>query len=261
MPLPLTIRPEFEYPLSTIRQRNYGRGHRYIVEGISGTMPSVTTELGAIIAKPYLAPWARKDERTKVRDVVEDMIKQSGLSLTLSSIDNFDIEGMMAAKKGTDEEASDAGTAAHKAIEDSLINGTDPVGPEAKFAHQFIGDEHLTPLRVEMMLYHPAMKFAGTVDLIARDADGGLVIADWKRSKGLYWEYALQIAGYALALEELTDEQVLSCYAVKLPRSNNDQGEVERVWGKKLAKHQMAFIAGHEFYSMSREVEKNAWGG
>ena len=112
-----------------------------------------------------------------------------------------------------------------------------------------------------MMLYHPSMRFAGTVDLIARDADGGLVIADWKRAKGLYWEYALQIAGYALALEELTDEQVMSCYAVKLPRSNSDTGETERVWGKKLSRHQMAFISGHEFYSMSREVEKDAWGG
>ena len=122
---PLTIRPEFEYPLSTIRQRNYGKGHRYIVEGIRGTMPSVTTELGAIIAKPYLVPWARKDERTKVRDVVAEMIKLSGLSLTLSSLENFDIETMMAAVKGADEEASDAGTAAHL----SLIHISEPTRP------------------------------------------------------------------------------------------------------------------------------------
>ncbi len=38
--------------------------------------------------------------------------------------------------------------------------------------------------------------------------DGRMVALDWKTSNGIYPEYALQVAAYAKALEEMTGEEV-----------------------------------------------------
>ena len=72
--------------------------------------------------------------------------------------------------------------------------------------------------------------YAGTVDLVARNKAGELVVADWKRSKGLYAEHAYQVAGYADAIETITGEPVVAAYAVRLPRTTDEEAEYEKVW-------------------------------
>ena len=64
-----------------------------------------------------------------------------------------------------------------------------------------ISDYCLEVEATEYPVWHPSRAYAGTIDLVARDADGQLVVVDWKRSNGLYPEHGYQVAAYAEALE------------------------------------------------------------
>jgi ATP-dependent exoDNAse (exonuclease V) beta subunit len=57
------------------------------------------------------------------------------------------------------------------------------------------------------MVYSARHRYAGAIDALAY-REGELVALDWKTSKGLYPEYALQVAAYAKAIEEMTRQQV-----------------------------------------------------
>jgi hypothetical protein len=65
-----------------------------------------------------------------------------------------------------------------------------------------------------MMVYSAKYKYAGAMDAVAY-RDGKMVALDWKTSNGLYGEYALQVAAYAKALEEMTGEVVSEAWAVR----------------------------------------------
>jgi hypothetical protein len=56
--------------------------------------------------------------------------------------------------------------------------------------------EGLQVVATETQLVHDDMKFGGTIDLIAKDKDGNLILIDLKTSKRLSDSYTRQIAGY-----------------------------------------------------------------
>ena len=260
---PITILPQYEAQVNSIRLRSFGQGHRYIVPGYDNTMQSVTTELGKVVAKPYLIPWAQREERKKVLPILRDFLKD-GHVLTYEQLRKMDIENLMAARKNAGERASDAGTEAHGRIEDWILSDEAPYNEETHFVSGFLNAEHLRPKRVEMKVYHPTEEFAGTIDLVARNADGGLVIADWKRSKDIYSEYAYQVAGYALALEELTGENVTACYVVRLPRTDENgedprPGEWRKLSGLKLRDREMAYLDAHEWNRRLNVKDAEIW--
>ncbi len=71
-------------------------------------------------------------------------------------------------------------------------------------------DIHLT----ETMVYSAKYRYAGAMDAVAY-RKGKMVALDWKTSNGFYSEYALQVAAYAKALEEMTGEPVAEAWAVR----------------------------------------------
>ena len=62
-------------------------------------------------------------------------------------------------------------------------------------------------LDVEVNVYHPIMLYGGQVDCIARRGNS-LLALDWKSGKGIYKDYAAQVAAYALAYEAMTGQTV-----------------------------------------------------
>ena len=60
---------------------------------------------------------------------------------------------------------------------------------------------------VEVNVYHPSMLYGGQVDCIARRGNS-LLVLDWKSGKGIYKDYAAQVAAYAMAYEFMTGEHV-----------------------------------------------------
>tara|TARA_B110000211_G_C14002081_1_gene518988 strand:+ start:293 stop:1084 length:792 start_codon:yes stop_codon:yes gene_type:complete len=139
----------------------------------------------------------------------------------------------------------DLGTGLHKCIE-QFLNGETVENEEeyavemAQFhdAMQQLSD--LTPLRTEMSVFANDAAgnaaVAGQIDLLARDADGGIHIVDWKRAAGDlspgafsfgksflddmplndHYKYSLQLSLYAAMFELQTGTPVVSTRLVQI---------------------------------------------
>lgn len=53
-----------------------------------------------------------------------------------------------------------------------------------------------------MVVYSHEHQYAGAVDAVAR-FDGKIIVMDWKTGNQIHQEYALQVAAYAKAYEEM----------------------------------------------------------
>lgn len=62
--------------------------------------------------------------------------------------------------------------------------------------------EDLTVLGIEEQLVHEELRYGGTLDLRAHDAEGRIVLIDWKSSKRLYNSHKWQLGGYELLANE-----------------------------------------------------------
>ena len=199
------------------------RQHWYLVDGLDDLLPSVTTMLKCIDRSGGMIGWAKKTTLAKVQ--------ASLLSRDAPGLEPGDyveylrwIDEVLDDSKNAPEEERDAaaekGTTAHQLIAE-ILQGGNPSVPEnldsaVQGALRMIDDKMLTVEAVEVPVWHPKFEYAGTVDLVARDTDGQLVVVDWKRSKRIYDEHGYQTAAYAYAIAELTGEQVTSCYPVRL---------------------------------------------
>jgi len=94
------------------------------------------------------------------------------------------------------------GTAVHVAIE-SWNGGEPTVDPDllpfVGGAIAFMEDHVERVIEGEVTVYSRTFQYAGTFDAIVNLKDGRTAIVDWKTSKGIYPEVALQLAGYANA--------------------------------------------------------------
>ena len=217
--LPLLL----QYRDTNIEMIEKNRQHWYRVDGFDDLLPSVTTMLKCIDKSGAMIRWAEKTTIKKVRN--------SLLSRDAPGFDPGDyvgyidwIEGVLDDSKDAPENERDRGaakgTTAHKLIAD-ILNGENPSIPEdlarsVQGALKLIADKNLTVEAIEVPVWHPVCEYAGTVDLVARDTDGQLVVVDWKRSKGIYDEHGFQVAAYAYAIAELTGEPVHAAYPVQL---------------------------------------------
>ena len=199
------------------------RQHWYRVGGFEDLLPSVTTMLKCIDKSGPMIIWA---ERTTIKKV-----RNSLLSLDTPGFEPGDymsyiewVDGVLTDSGNAPEEERDRGaakgTSAH-ALVAAILNGENPSIPEdlarsVQGALKLIADKNLTVEAVEVPVWHPVCEYAGTVDLVARDTDGRLVVLDWKRSKGIYKEHGYQVAAYAYAIAELTGEPVQTAYPVQL---------------------------------------------
>ena len=201
-----------------ITRVNLRSGRFYQVEGFDEIFPSVTTVLD-VIAKPALIPWARDAALGSVREALTERI--GGMAwLTPEWVDEVIEEGRRRPEK-VKTEAGDFGTQAHILI-DAVLKGEKPqIPPEMDpLMASFDGWRRAAGFHVratEHMVYSAKYKYAGTLDALAYRGDR-MVALDWKTSKGLYPEYALQVAAYAKALEEMSGEVVHEAWVVRLDR-------------------------------------------
>ncbi len=73
-------------------------------------------------------------------------------------------------------------------------------------------------------------------------------MSDYKTSKGIYAEYALQHGGYKLAYEEMTGEIINKGFVLKLPRGVQN-GRLSVVEVKDLERAGQGFYTAFELYS------------
>jgi hypothetical protein len=115
--------------------------------------------------------------------------------------------------RATSKQAADAGTIAHDMVEASIKGetfepppGTDPA-VLAKAAHAFAQwqawakQSRLKIVATERALVSEKYRFGGTLDAVGK-LGRKFCLLDWKSSNGIYPDYLLQLAAYALLLEE-----------------------------------------------------------
>ena len=194
-------------------------GRHYRVEGFDGLFPSVTTVL-YVINKPALVPWARN---MALESVETALMKRTGAQEAITP--EWVSKVIAEARRRPEQirsEAADFGTQAHVAI-DQIVQGLEPqIPPEMELVvnnfAEWRREAHLDIKLTETMVFSAKYRYAGAMDAIAY-RDGSLVALDWKTSNGIYPEYALQVAAYAKALEEMTGNPVTEAWTVRFGKS------------------------------------------
>jgi hypothetical protein len=187
-------------------------GLRHLVD-----VPSVTTLLNRVIAKPGLTNWARTEAIEGV-DAALDKLSAAGQPFAIGSTGASLVEAhkrhliYSAAKEiaeAKQQSRIDHGTGIHNAIS-SWALGEEAEGDNAiKYRghvlaiQQWLADNQYDISDAEGIAYNEADGYAGCFDLLLEHptADGTrYAIADIKATNGVYPEMAFQLAAYASAL-------------------------------------------------------------
>ena len=141
------------------------------------------------------------------------------------------------------QKAADAGSIAHDLIEQSIISGADPT-PEwvATNEHWAKADDStrekarncyrqylrwrkqtsIEIIQTEKGGVSELYQYGGTYDGLGRNADGELVLIDWKTSGGVYGGYLIQLAAYDQINFEKTGERVKEFHLLRMDKENAD---------------------------------------
>jgi len=168
-----------------LAQNVKGKGRHY--QHPNGDMvPSVTNVIG-ILDKPALPRWAAK------------MVAESAYRMrhSLAGMEqNEAVDMLKGSPWSKSKRAADRGTDIHGWLEARLNEWelpelSDDARPYRQAAEDWYMAHDLEVLGTEVTMFHPL--YAGTADFIAR-VDGRLTIGDFKTSKAIYPEAALQLS-------------------------------------------------------------------
>lgn len=178
----------------------------YEIEG--RRLPSVTTVL-QVIARPGLYHWGMSTAMARMRDALMEASAPADMAEWADWVEAV-IASAKAEPERVRDEAADYGLTAHDIIARWLAGEAVEVPPaqEAVWAgfRAWWEQAGLEPVEMEKVVhrFYGDGGWAGTLDLLAKDKQGNPVIVDWKTSNRLHPEYALQVGGYALALQYMT---------------------------------------------------------
>jgi len=168
-----------------LAQNVRGKGRHY-QHPAGDLVPSVTNVIG-ILDKPALSRWAAK------------MVAESAYRMRHSLADmeqNEAIDMLKGSPWSRSKRAADRGTDIHGYLE-ALLNHWEveelsaDAEPYRDAADAWVLAHDIEVIETEVTLFHPL--YAGTADFVAR-VDGRLTIGDFKTSKAIYPEAALQLA-------------------------------------------------------------------
>jgi hypothetical protein len=229
-------------------------------------VPGVTTPL-KLLDKPALVPWAASqavnyitnwwvESRERGDDAHERTVQ------FLAVCDDAKRE-----YRRLSRDAANIGSMVHDFAERTLKGETvklpqDPqvaAGCKAFLAWQEL--HKIEPIHLERIVFSKQWYYCGTVDFYGK-IDGELCVVDFKTSSGLYLEMMLQLAGYAVALEEEFEKNIdvgwvvrldkktgrPDCYRIKLIE-HNEHGEV-------IFNLKEDFIAVRQLYTSLKKAER-----
>ena len=190
----------------------------YRIDGVR--YQRVTTPLG-VIEKPGLVPWAQELGMSAYDSALLDKV---GSPVTAELVSEIRAVAEVRVKR-RESAGADLGTLTHGYV-DRLINEGPAVReevppellPAVDGALAWLEDYGIEVIATERTVWSEEDGIAGTFDVLGRDQTGRLVIADWKRAKGIYWEHELQLGAYAEYLHESTGHRADVGYVVRLPQ-------------------------------------------
>lgn len=203
-PLQGSAAPTPPAPPASFTRRNFGRSHAYYLDGRK--IPGVTTILREGVPAPGLIGWAARTVAEYVADHLEDLRNLEGRNA---------IVGMLSQVPNDQRDSAGVrGTDVHRLAQ--LLHGGDEVEvPDHLAGHvdayiRFLDEWKPTNELLERPILNARWRYGGTLDMIARLADGQTWIIDWKTGKsGVFAEAALQLAAYRHAEWLLDGERLV----------------------------------------------------
>lgn len=189
-------------------------------------VPGVTSIL-KLLDKPALIQWAANMAAEFCADTMAgaDGVGRWVNGSLIIDRDTFArvIKDAKTAHRKFSKSAADVGTEVHAFCEKSLTEQlvSLPENPQArKGVEAFLGwkaAHKIEPFSCERMVFSRRWYFCGTCDFHGT-IDGVPCILDFKTSSGLYLEMLLQLAAYAIALEEELGERINDAWIVRLDK-------------------------------------------
>ena len=201
----MTTLTKLPKPLIDIECKTWRNSHIYLVGGVK--YPSVTKVLGIIGGGKTnaLMIWSRREA---LKLAQEELFKalDDKTPITYESV----AEMIKRADRQPDkikDASADLGTRVHNAI-DAYILGQEPELDEQgaigfKNFLSWLERERITLIAGDTPVVSVKLGFGGRLDAVGTNDKGDVIILDWKTSNALRDEYPLQVAGYALAFEEV----------------------------------------------------------
>lgn len=220
--------------------------HAYTWDG--KFIPGVTSIL-QLLNKPALVPWAAGVAVSHILENFKDHFGRPELEVLCREAKN--------AHRIFSRSAADIGTAVHKFAEQALVDRrvSMPSNPEVrKGAEAFLGWLHKhkpVPIDCERIVFSKHWYYAGTCDMWGR-LDGKLCVLDFKTSSGLYLEMLLQIAAYAIALEEETGERIDDGWIIRLDKKT---GKCQPYHIPILRRYRDAFLRVREAHELITKID------
>ena len=241
------------------------RTHQVYKLASGEVVPGVTSILG-VLAKPALIQWAASMERDGILAHLEDIRE------TYGDLGHFDASKLPAAYYHATkrDKAADLGTVIHARIE-AWHRGEelepDGIPPEMFVQSAFGFSRYLEwwnaggfkLVASEHQMVSEDLRAGGTMDVLARDAEGRLVLVDIKSTKPSKWwpypEAKSQTSVYSYMAQALWDEKVSRVIVVRVGSSEGDELQTyeldmaERAAGMKL------FTAARAAYDALKELK------
>jgi hypothetical protein len=207
------------------------KSHRYKVSDSGGKpvhCPSVTTILN-VLAKPALVEWGVKCACNYVEDNLKLLI--SGDSFSVQDVFKI-VTAARTAHDRTRQEAADIGTSVHDWLAASWLftlgRGPQPEIPKdekvqncIEAATDWFVQHKIRPLKIEEAQYSRIHKFCGRPDFIGY-IDDTLSVLDYKSTKFIYPEVALQMTAYGYMHEEEFGENPATRWALRLDKETGE---------------------------------------
>ncbi len=164
------------------------------------------------------------------------------------------------------DKAAEAGTIAHDLIECFILGQTPPVVnadqqimEKASNAFRQFCEWHeqsrIEIIATERVYVSEKYQFGGTVDAVGKDAKGRIVLLDWKTSNAVYQDYLIQLAAYALLLEECTEWRPEGFHLLRVAKESADFAH--HYFGE-LEDAKRAFVLMRELYGIDQVLKKRA---
>jgi len=165
------------------------------------------------------------------------------------------------------DKAAEAGGIAHDMIEAHILKKPFPdcmqhpeeLQKKARNAfEQYLewrGQTSIEILETETPYVSEAHQFGGTIDALGRDAKGRTILLDWKTSNAVYQDYLIQLAAYALLLEECTVHRPQGFHLLRISKESADFAH--HFFGE-LEEAKRAFILMRELYDIDSRLKKRA---
>ncbi len=83
----------------------------------------------------------------------------------------------------------------------------------------------------EAELVSPTMRFGGRLDMVFRDPTGAVWILDVKTG-GIYAEHLIQVAAYAMLVEEVKGIKIDTLAVLRIPQESDGLTTLERPWNR-----------------------------